>query len=46
MDWLLIAAIAIGSLIALTVFVLFMSFVVLMINDDKEILELDYDFEN
>ena len=45
MDWLLIAAIAIGSLLALVVFVLLVSFVVFMISDDKENLELDYDFD-
>jgi hypothetical protein len=45
MDWLLIAAIAIGSLLALVVFVLLVSFVVLMISSDKENLELDYDFD-
>jgi hypothetical protein len=45
MDWLLIAAITIGSLLALVVFVLLISFVVFMISDDKENLELDYDFD-
>jgi hypothetical protein len=46
MELLLIIAISIGCLLALVAFVIFMSFVVIMINNDKENLELDFDFDN